>query len=334
MRAPLTSVDVTIRPLRPADVTAAVELLVLAAGAEKRHRLTSRLTTDTLDEIHHALVAERDGVLVGAAKLTTEPANPGTVSVLVAVAESARGEGVGTALAAELRDRATRTLTPGLVLTTALRDDLDRGRQFAERHGMVLTNHSVGWRFDLTGRGEEVGALAASAADRAGVRVRATDLASDEATVLECVGRTLVGLPVPGGEAEDVDLAHARSVIPERALVLLAEPSDPEGGPALGLTIVTAQVGTDDWYTVYTGVDVNHRGRGVATALKTAALRYAYDAGATAVTTHNDDTNEPILRANRALGMTPTTGYWSLVQTVNATPASSPAPAPSPAPSI
>lgn len=316
MRSPLTSVDVTIRPLRPADVGAAVELLVLAAGADKRYRLTDRLTSRAPDEIHHALVAERDGVVVGAAKLTTEPAYPGTVSALVAVAEPVRGQGVGTALAAELSDRAARTLTPGLVVTTALRDDLDQGRRFAERHGLVLTNHSVGWRFDLAGRSEEVAALAASAADRAGVRVRPVDLVTDEATILECVGRTLAGLPLAGGEDQDVDLAHARSVIPDGAVVLLAEPRDSESAPALGLTIVTAQLGTGDWYTVYTGVDVAHRGRGVATALKTAALRYAYDAGATAVTTHNDDTNEPILRANRALGMTPTTGYWSLVQTV------------------
>ncbi|MEV4628963.1 GNAT family N-acetyltransferase [Micromonospora sp. NPDC049523] len=313
MSAPLTSLEVKIRPFRPADLDAAVELLVLAAGEDKRHRLTERLTGAEPGQIHHAVVAERAGLVVGAAKLTTEPAYPGTVSALVAVAESLRGHGVGTALAAELADRAAKTLTPGTVVTTALRDDLDRGRRFAEHHGLVLTNHSVGWRFDLAGRGDELAALAASTADRAGVRVRVVDLDADEAVILECVGRTLAGLPVPGGEDQAVDLAYARSVIPDGAIVLLAEPREPESSPALGLTIVSTQA--DDWYTVYTGVDVAHRGRGVASALKTAALRQAYEAGAVAVTTHNDETNEPILRANRALGMAPSLGYWSLVRT-------------------
>ncbi|MEU4339637.1 hypothetical protein AB0F59_34235, partial [Micromonospora lupini] len=74
------------------------------------------------------------------------------------------------------------------------------------------------------------------------------------------------------------------------------------------------QAATSDWYTGYTGVAVDQRGRGVATALKAAALWHAYRAGASALTTHNDDGNEPILRANRAFGMQPSLGYWTLTR--------------------
>ncbi|RKR92162.1 acetyltransferase (GNAT) family protein [Micromonospora pisi] len=297
-----------------ADLKPTIELLVLAAGADKRHRLTERLTSAAADEIHYAFVAERAGTVIGAGKLTSEPVFPGTASTLVAVAEEHRGGGVGTALAAKLSE-AARELPPGTVVTSTLRDDLDRGRRFAERYGLAVTHHSVGWRFDLAGRGEEVTGLATAAAERAGIRIQVTDLKSDDATVMACVGRTLVGLPVPGGENQDVDLAQIRRYFSDTSVVLLAEPLDPGQSAPWGLSIVDEQVGTGDWYTVYTGVEVARRGAGVASALKTAALRYAYDVGAVALTTHNDDTNEPILRLNRALGMAPSVGYWSLAGT-------------------
>ncbi|MFI6761727.1 GNAT family N-acetyltransferase [Micromonospora sp. NPDC050417] len=314
MSAPLDSVNVTIRPMTAADLEPTIALLVSAAGADKRHRLTERLTSAAPDEIHYAFVAELAGTVIGAGKLTTEPVFPGTASTLVAVAEAYRGAGVGTALAAKLAE-AARELPAGTVVTSALRDDLDRGRRFAERYGLAVTHHSVGWRFDLAGRGEEVAGLARAAGERAGIRIRVTDLASDDATVMACVGRTLVGLPVPGGENQDVDLAQARGYFSDTSVVLLAEPLGPGHSEPWGLSVIDEQVGTGDWYTVYTGVEVAHRGAGVASALKTAALRYAYDVGAVALTTHNDDTNEPILRLNRALGMVPSVGYWSLART-------------------
>ncbi|MGI5522340.1 GNAT family N-acetyltransferase [Micromonospora sp. CA-259024] len=314
MTAHTAPADVTIRPLRTADIAAATDLLVLAAGGDKRHRLLDQLASAETGQIHHAVVAERSEVIVGAGKLTTEPAFPGTVSALVAVAEADRGRGVGTALAADLTGWAERHLGPEHVVTSTLRDDLDRGRRFAQRYGLVVNRHSVGWRFDLPGHGDDLAERAARTADAAGVKVRVADLKAEEAAIVECIGRTLPGLPVPGAEGQQVDLAHARRVIPDDATVLVAEVRDAPGVPPCGLTVVTPQAGTGDWYTVYTGVAVAWRGRGVATALKAGALDQAYRSGARAVTTHNDDGNEPILRANRAFGMRPSVGYWSLLR--------------------
>ncbi|MEU8301210.1 GNAT family N-acetyltransferase [Micromonospora sp. NPDC048909] len=314
MTAQAAQAVATIRALRPADVAAAADLLVLAAGDDKRHRLVERLGSAEPGELHHALVAERSGVIIAAGKLTAEPAWPGTVSALVAVAPQERGQGLGTALAGALADWAKRNLGPEDVLISTLRDDLNVGRRFAERYGLVVTRHSVGWRFDLAGRGGEVAERAARTADAAGVRVRVADFDAEEAVILECISRTLPGLPLPGGEDQGVDVAHARRMFPDEAVVLLAELRDVPDAPPCGLTIVNPQAGTSDWYTAYTGVAVDQRGRGVATALKAAALWQAHRAGAGAVTTHNDDGNEPILRANRAFGMQPSLGYWSLTR--------------------
>jgi predicted GNAT superfamily acetyltransferase len=68
------------------------------------------------------------------------------------------------------------------------------------------------------------------------------------------------------------------------------------------------------WYTNFTGVDSAERRRGVATALKSALLVAAHDAGAEAVVTHNDDTNDPILRLNESFGMARGVGYWGMAR--------------------
>jgi hypothetical protein len=76
----------SIRPLLRADLDAAVELLMTTSALDIRHRLRDRLTTADPDHVNYALVAEQNGAMAGVAKLTTEPAFPGTVSALVAPA--------------------------------------------------------------------------------------------------------------------------------------------------------------------------------------------------------------------------------------------------------
>ncbi|MBQ0901524.1 hypothetical protein [Micromonospora sp. U21] len=90
------------------------------------------------------------------------------------------------------------------------------------------------------------------------MRIRVADLRTEETVIVECIGRTMPGLPLPGAEGQEVDLAHARRMIPDMATVLLPElPELPElpdapGSPLCGLTVVTPQTGGGDWYTFYT----------------------------------------------------------------------------------
>jgi len=57
--------------------------------------------------------------------------------------------------------------------------------------------------------------------------------------------------------------------------------------------------------TGYTGVARAYRGRGVASALKEAAVRWASDHGIQYIYTGNDLTNAPMLAINRKLGFQP-----------------------------
>lgn len=300
---------VVIRPLQSADVDAAADLLVTASASGDRSLLADRLRSTEPGELDHAFVAVRGSIVVGAAKLTTAPVFPGTAAAMVVVRELQRGQRIGDLLAEALANAAAKAT--GLEkITCTLPDDQAEGRKFAERHGFELTNHSVGWQGDVAGRGPQLADAAAACAIAADVRIRRADVDTELAVVIDCVRRCLAGLPLPFGEGQDVDVSQVRTVIPEEAVLLLAESE----GRAIGLTVGSPMAARPFWYTNFTGVDSAERRRGVATALKSALLVAAHDAGAEAVVTHNDDTNDPILRLNESFGMARGVGYWGMAR--------------------
>lgn len=67
-------------------------------------------------------------------------------------------------------------------------------------------------------------------------------------------------------------------------------------------------------YNLMTGVLPAYRGRGIATALKLAGIRYARAQGALSMRTHNDSLNAPMLAVNRRLGYIPRSGIYSLLR--------------------
>jgi GNAT superfamily N-acetyltransferase len=237
-------------------------------------------------------------------------------SALVSVSEQARGTGIGTALADLLED-GVAYLPGAKTITCTLRDDLSEGRAFAETRGFRVTDHSVGRLYELPGHGEELAEGAARTASMARVSVRAASMEDEARTIMDCVSRSMEGMPIPFQAGQGLNLDHARRLIPPEAVIMLAESLDGSEPVICGLTVMTPQVATDSWYTLFTGVDARYRRRGIATAVKSVALLYAYRAGAGFVIAHNDDKNVPILRLNDSLGMRPAPGYWSMVRPVN-----------------
>ncbi|HTH47183.1 MAG TPA: GNAT family N-acetyltransferase [Candidatus Limnocylindria bacterium] len=283
-------------------------MLTSATGVS--HHLERQLAAAAAGERGYAFVAERDGAVVGAALLSSEPAFPGSVITLISVSGSARKSGVASALADLLEERLVHETLPA---SCRLRDDLFEGRRFAERHGFTLHGHSMGWSIDLAAREETLEKSAREARQAAGVRVRRADLPQEIGRVLECAARCMPGLPAE----QEADPEQARDYFPGNAIVLLAE-SDKPGGErlALGLTAVAPQVEGDAWYTLFTGVDPAHRRTGIARALKTESFLQARRAGAQSVLTHNHDTNDAIIGLNTAFGMQPAPGYWELQRPV------------------
>lgn len=73
--------------------------------------------------------------------------------------------------------------------------------------------------------------------------------------------------------------------------------------------------------TGYTGVLRDHRGRGIARALKLATLVQALDSGVDVVETDNDSENAPIIHLNQALGYDEITGKLELAKRLDGGPA-------------
>ena len=300
-----------IRPMRLDDLGAVVELLMETSVLDIRPRLFDRLTECDDEKANIAIVAERNGMVIGAAKLTTEPAFPGTVSGLVAVAEAARGRGIGTELAGMLVEH----LEQGDVesATCAVRDDVTSGREFAERFGFVVTNHSMGWRHDLSNRLSELLARTAYAVDVAQVQIRFAEPVAEKAAVTELIRKCMAGLPVPSGNVHGFDPGRDDHLIPDGARVVLAEARD-GFNRTCGVTILAPETNIDAWHINFAGVDPGYRRRGVAGALMSASLLDAWQMGVREVTLVNDDSNEAIVRLCQRLGMKRTAGYWSLAR--------------------
>jgi RimJ/RimL family protein N-acetyltransferase len=105
-----TAPDLTVRPIRPTDKDALLDLFERLSPQSRLRRFLapkptlSRRAVAYLTEVdhrrHEALVAvDRDGALVGVARYACEPGEPDVADVAFAVADSAQGRGIGTGLA-------------------------------------------------------------------------------------------------------------------------------------------------------------------------------------------------------------------------------------------
>jgi GNAT superfamily N-acetyltransferase len=301
--------DVLFRPLTPADVPAAAELLQLTSVQEVREDVSRRLLDPAPGGQRWAEVAERDGQVVGVARWWQSQDFPGSARVLLAVAPAARGRGTGSALAGRSLDSLTRR-APDLVHTTSFRDDLPAGRALAERHGFVLATHNLGWRLVVAGREGELAEAARRACRAAGVRVRRSSLDQDREAVLAAGTESLQGLPL----AVAPDRSRLLEMLPDDPVVLLAVEDTAEGERVVGMCFLAADEATGSWLTLYTGVVPTARGRGVAGALKAASLLAAARAGVPAVTASNEAGNAAMLRVNEAAGGVRDVGYWVFVR--------------------
>ena len=300
--------SVVIRPLTSDDLESAVQLLGRTSARDASHRLRERLSSTAPDELRVVVVAERDGRIVGVAKATEEPTVEGSASVSVVVAPEAEGGGIGAALAAAIEQRIADTT---LTLTSELRDDLPLGRAFAEAHGFSMIHHSLGWRLDLAGRGDELQADVDSASAALGITLREGNLVDDREVLLDCIVRSARGLPGPTGVFEDFDPEPVLGYFAPDSVVIFAE----HDGRAIGMGVMHRVPDSHEWYTDFTGVDVEYRGRGIARLLKLGELATAARLGGTAMETHTDESNLGIVAVNRTAGMQPIVGYWSMLRT-------------------
>lgn len=254
------------------------------------------------------LIIEREGAAVayGQSVALHEPGNgqPFVFLVRAHVDEPYEHRGLGRHLMA--LGEAFATDLGAAWLMSRVRDDLDRGRRFLEQLGYRQEQHLYGVTLELDGFDEPL-------VVPAGIKLVTWDHFTDDEThrrrAYECyigADADTPGIELWGLTAYD-DWLHtifqSSWYRPEGFIVALDEQ-----GNFLGLSIA-GPTDAENVSTDFTGVLSQHRGRGIARALKVAGAHWAKSIGAKRIHTYNDDRNGPMRHINFDLGFKPQTGW-------------------------
>ena len=265
------------------------------------------------------VVAEQDGAALGMAEYGNSPgmAHPQKFFLRLYVRPECEGRGLGTAL----YDRVLADLQAfdPLSLRVQVSEANPRALSFAQKRGFAETKRD--WvsvldvrTFNASGfENLEVGLAAqgialktlADLGDSAAVRQAFFELFSD---VRQDVPRSEPATPFTF-ETFSKFFFGAPDFSFDATFVAL------HGADMVGLTHFWTSDTTADLDTGLTGVQRAYRGKGVATALKIRALRYAKKVSATKVTTDNDTNNASMLAVNEKLGFKRLPASISLLKT-------------------
>jgi GNAT superfamily N-acetyltransferase len=238
---------------------------------------------------------------------------PDQYEVWAVVAPDRRGQGAGKALFAHAIEYARGQ--DARLLKTEVRETDTTSYQFVQRFGFVLDRRQFESTLDLTTFDESRFRDAEKAVAASGIRICSlAELGNTEenrrklhavnyATALDIPGSS--GRWVPFEEFEQT-VSNAVWFRPEGQLGAL------DGEEWIGLSAVQLIPETEGSYNLMTGVMPAYRGRGIALALKLAAIRYARAHGAKYLRTNNDSQNGPMLAVNRKLGYVPQPGIYLL----------------------
>lgn len=288
-----------IRPAHPDDASAVVALRTRVLPHLVRGVASTRqmITRPPRDQHWTAFVAEVDGEIVGWVSAfrngsSTRPV--GEISLLHVHPEH-RGHGTGSGL-----------LTAALDHLTPLRLPLLRGRAlpeslpYARRRGF------------LPSREERFSALALTALPPPAVPPGARLVALSEVDPHQVyeVERD-ASTDEPGDVVADA-LTYERWQADTWDNVGLDREAS-TGVEVDGVLAAISLVKRDGlrMWSDYTGTRPEHRGRGLATGAKLAALRRAAASGVTVAYTGNDEANAPMLAINERLGYRPVAAQWS-----------------------
>lgn len=259
-----------------------------------------RIVTGEAAPLRRAIVAEVGGERVGLGAVN-EPEGLPYPFISVVVDASHRGRGIGAAMYAEL-------------LPLVAEADAGSGMPDHDEHSLAIARH---WGFEVLGHGID------SVLD---LDVRPPDPVLPEGVLARVVTGADVatsGLDVDGflgqvGDYPEVEIYGSRitndillQMAPDLVWVLLVD--------AEGILAVSSLMPMEEgpWYIGFTGSAPRARGRGTARAAKQAAHRYAFDSGARAIRTTNEERNERMRALNASMGYAKVSGDLRLIRRVN-----------------
>jgi GNAT superfamily N-acetyltransferase len=219
----------------------------------------------------------------------------------VRVLRWARGRGIGSALLADLQQRADALVVP--TLEVEAQDDDAGSLAWTEAHGFEEMGRSVRLALDLSAveepaldppDGIEIVTWAERPELAGGIYEVACEAYPDEPGSGDAEME-----PFEGWLSQDMQVSGDRA---EAVFVALAE-GEVAGYAKLSMSVRQGYVMHD-----MTGVKRAFRGRGIASALKRAEIAWAKREGYRTLETFNDEENAPIRALNEKHGYTPARG--------------------------
>lgn len=218
-----------------------------------------------------------------------------------------RRQGFGSLLYDDLFTRAVEW--GAHTLRTRLRDTCQEGLHFALHRGFVHKKHSVEMIFDLTAWDES--RYQPILADLQAQGFHFTNMAelgdTHEArrklfTLNNNAAATDPGSdgipPWASFEQFERQVCNSYWYRPEGQIIAI----DTHNGAWAAMSAITVFTGADHAYNLFTGTDVRYRGRKLAQAVKSLALREARSFGVDSVRTSHDSQNAPMIAIDTKLG--------------------------------
>jgi GNAT superfamily N-acetyltransferase len=272
------------------------------------------------DHVLRLTATTPDGAIVGTGLgYSGIGTKPGEFDIKIRVDQPYQGQGAGRALyqaieAWAIAQGATR-------LAAGVREVHEDALAWARRRGYEVVHHIFRSRLPLESWNAAPFAPYVERAQAAGIRFSsfAAEI-SGEASYDRCydfIGRLMDDMPGALGRTR-APYERWRNNFRTR----------PEMDPAgwimaingdrwVGLSSVVRRE-DDGYFTGFTGIEREYRGRGIALALKVVALQYARSVGAREIYTSNHSVNAPMLAINRKLGYESEPGFFSLAKPVPA----------------
>jgi ribosomal protein S18 acetylase RimI-like enzyme len=255
------------------------------------------------DAFRRYLVGEVGGRIVAAAAILDNEMAPNAVTVRLIVDVDRRGRGHGRAMATAVEAMIAEHVPAPDAIEVRVRDDDAAARAWAERRGFRLHNHAIRSRLDLRAFDPASHRVAVARAEAAGMRFLTPD---DWDRLYDLYAALLRDAP-DRLEPPSRDRFHQRRAAHPDAIQLVAV----DGAEWVGLAIasIDAQGGASNDFT---GVAAEHRGRGVARAMKLIVCEDLAARGVSQLETTNNALNAPMLAVNRSLGYVPVEGLLFL----------------------
>lgn len=314
--------DVQLIPAIPDRHFAAIAALISSQETEPSNQqtLTDWYNRQVADGILFTVAADSADRVLGFDGIYRDNLNiESQFAIYLIVDPHHRREGLGNLLYDDLLHHAADF--GARRLSTRVRDTCDEGIRYATRRGFVVKTHSIEMMFDLKTWDEARYESILRALRSQGFHF--TNMA--ELGDTQAARRKLFALnnsaaatdpgsngipPWASFEEFERDVCNAYWYHPDGQIVAI----DTRTGEWAAMSAITVFQGADHAYNLFTGTDVRYRGRKLAQAVKSLALRKAREYGVDTVRTSHTSENAAMIAIDTKLGYVRTPGTLVMVK--------------------